>query len=82
MQWNSILATKKALAQQGLFRTPGGIRTHGLPLRSNSERPNHSVLRCFADFLKPLHFKGFSHLLVLLDIARFCPIWLQFPVSC
>ncbi len=65
------------------FGTPGGIRTHGLPLRSTKNRLIHAVLRCYAVFLKPLKYKAFRRIpcfLVSLGFVLFFRLFLR-PVS-
>lgn len=61
-----------------LFRTPGGIRTHGLPLRSTKNRLIHAVLRCYAVFLKPLKYKAFRRISCFRVVSRFVPLFRLF----
>ena len=63
--------------------TPGGIRTHGLPLRSTENRLIHTVLRCYAMFLKPLKYKAFERIPCFPVSPDFVPFFRLFwrPVS-
>ena len=67
----------------GSFGTPDGIRTHGLPLRSTENRLIHTVLRCYAMFLKPLKYKAFERNLCFPVSPDFVPFFRLFwrPVS-
>ncbi len=65
------------------FGTPGGIRTHGLSLRSTKNRLIHAVLRCYAVFLNPLKYKVFRRISCFRVVSRFVPFFRLFwrPVS-
>ena len=66
-----------------LFRTPGGIRTHGLPLRSTENRLIHAMLRCYAMSLNPLKYKAFRRIPCSRVSSSFVPFFrlLLRPVS-
>ena len=66
-----------------LFGTPGGSRTHGLPLKSTKNRLIHAMLRCYAMSLNPLKYKAFRRIscfLVSLGFVLFFRLFLH-PVS-
>ena len=66
-----------------MLSTPGGSRTHGLPLRSTRNRLIHAVLRCYAVFLKPLKYKAFRRISCFSASPDFVPFFRLFwrPVS-
>lgn len=66
-----------------MLSTPGGSRTHGLSLRSTENRLIHTVLRCYAMFLKPLRYKAFERNLCFPVSPDFVPFIRLFwrPVS-
>ena len=65
------------------FGTPGGIRTHGLSLRSTENRLIHAVLRCYAMSLNPLKYKAFRRTSCFSVSPDFVPFFRLFwrPVS-
>ena len=61
--FDRILRKKKAVKRlcfKALGGAPAAIRTRGLSLRSTENRLIHTVLRCYAMFLKPLKYKVFE----------------------
>lgn len=68
---------------RNLFSTPGEVRTHGLSLRSTENRLIHTVLRCYAMFLKPLKYKAFERIPCFPVSPDFVPFFRLFwrPVS-
>ena len=67
----------------GRYSAPGEIRTHDPSLRSTKNRLIHTVLRCYAMFLKPLKYKAFVRIpcfLVSLGFVLFFRLFLR-PVS-
>ena len=74
---------KRRLFRICVHGTPGGSRTHGLPLRSTKNRLIHAVLRCYAVFLKPLKYKAFRRIPCFSVSPDFVPFFRLFwrPVS-